>query len=182
MNAHDQLESDHTELDRLLENIFEAIDGEDCTETYRRLDFFWARLAMHIRAEHLRLFPAVLQIGDSHLQDAGSGEVPADLVKIIDGLHDDHDFFMRSLARAIKAMRLVFDFGNEKETLAIVREMLEGVQGRLVPHNRIEEDQIYPLASGKLLRTEDLDELSRTVRKELDNLPHRFAADQGTER
>ena len=182
MNVHDQLESDHAELDRLLAGVFAAIDLEDCAEIYRRLDFFWARLAMHIRAEHLRLFPAVLHIKEAQFQNAGRGKVPSDIAAVIDGLHADHDFFMRSLARAIKAMRLVFDFGNEAETLPAVREILEQVESRLIPHNRIEEQQIYPLAAAEFIRADDLSELSRTVKKELGNLPRRFAAGRGAER
>ena len=182
MNVHDQLESDHTDLDRLLGNIFAALDGGGHAEVYRTLDFFWARLAMHIRAEHLRLFPAVLKIRDTPPHNAGLVRVPADLAATIDGLHADHDFFMRSLVRAIKALRLVPHGGNEAETLSVVRKILEQVESRLALHNRIEEGQIYPLAEGDLFRTADLEELSRTITAELENLPRRFAADRGTER
>ena len=72
--------------------------------------------------------------------------------------------------------------GNEAETLSVVREILEQVESRLALHNRIEEGQIYPLAGGDLFRTADLEELSRTITAELENLPRRFAADRGTER
>ena len=169
-NIEDILEADHGELDSLLARVFAAIEAGDRDETYRSLDFFWARLAMHIRAEHLRLFPAARRIAENGRED--SGDVP----RLLEDLQHDHDFFMRNLARAIKAMRLVFDFGNETETFEIVRDLLGEIKERLVVHNRIEEERIYPLANEALLEPTELETLSRSVKKELDNYPQRFAA------
>ena len=169
-SVHHLLESDHAELDKLLLATVKAIDSSDAAETFKNLDFFWARLAMHIRAEHLRLFPAARRIAETTKIDIGN--VP----ELLEGLQHDHDFFMRSLARAIKAMRLVFDFGNEKETFEIVRDLLGEIKQRLEVHNRIEEERIYPLASEALLGKDELGTLSRSVKKELDNYPQRFAA------
>ena len=137
------LESDHRELDGLLADVFAELDSADCARVYRALDYFWARLAMHIRAEHLRLFPAVVRLSEST-----DSKVP-DLIR---QLHEDHDFFMRQLARAIKAMRLIFDWGNETETLVVVRDLVTQVRDQLVEHNRIEEDSIYPIAAASASR------------------------------
>lgn len=52
------LADDHSEMDALLEEFFDALCCADVELIYQTLDFFWARLAMHIRAEHLHLFPA----------------------------------------------------------------------------------------------------------------------------
>ena len=78
-NIEDILEADHGELDSLLARVFAAIEAGDRDETYRSLDFFWARhstgawssmgsrrfwagLAMHIGAEQLWLFPAARKL------------------------------------------------------------------------------------------------------------------------
>ena len=166
------LESDHAELDKLLLKTMAAIDSSDAPETFKNLDFFWARLAVHIRAEHLRLFPAARKIAENGREDIG------DVPRLLEDLQHDHDFFMRNLARAIKAMRLVFDFGNETETFEIVRGLLGEIKERLVVHNRIEEERIYPLANEALLGPDELGTLSRSVKKELDNYPQRFAAER----
>jgi iron-sulfur cluster repair protein YtfE (RIC family) len=141
----------------LLGLCFTAIEDGDRSSTYSALDMFWARLAMHIRAEHLHLFPAVLS-------DAEDAEVE----QTIRSLHDDHDFFMRELVTSIKLMRSADS--ADKKVLATVREHLESVQQRLITHNRIEEQQIYRIAdrlSGTLIVS---------IEKEITNLPPRFAA------
>ena len=58
-------------------------------------------------------------------------------------LRHDHDFFMNQLARAVKALRLVPDFGNETETFIDIRQLIETVTKRLARHNEIEEKTIY---------------------------------------
>jgi iron-sulfur cluster repair protein YtfE (RIC family) len=160
VSAGDILEADHRELDQLLAELVDqlAADLPDLVAVYHKLDLFWARLAVHIRAEHLVLFPAVVAAASENNHER--------LVAIIGDLRHDHDFFIKELARAIKALRLVPDFGNEAETFVIIRELLDGVSNRLVPHNAIEEKGIYPLADR---------ETSSRVLKELDNLPKRFS-------
>jgi hypothetical protein len=55
------LASDHDELDELLDKLFASFDASGSVEQiYQKLDLFWARLAVHIRAEHLHLFPLIL--------------------------------------------------------------------------------------------------------------------------
>ena len=97
------LESDHEELDRLLGQTLQAIDSVHCREAYLALDYFWARLAIHIRAEHLSLFPAVRAIAE---RNEGDGYSLCDIPKLLDDLRHDHDFFMVELARAINASNL----------------------------------------------------------------------------
>lgn len=164
----DILESDHRELDRLLDRLFVHLDGTDAEAIYRSLDLFWARLAMHIRAEHQRLFPALREsISDAAIRDA--------LPDLLARLREDHDFFMVELARAIKAARLVFYFGNESESFAIIRELVTAVKDRLLIHNAIEEKELYPLASEPLLSAGQIDDVVAGIKKELANLPPRFA-------
>jgi iron-sulfur cluster repair protein YtfE (RIC family) len=163
------MEADHVELDELLAELIDAIyrDQPDGVSTYRKLDLFWARLAVHIRAEHLVVFPAVLDIGK------GPGKEHDDIENILQELRDDHDFFIKELARAVKAMRLVPDFGNESETFEVVRDLVSQVKRRLERHNQIEEEMIYPLAAET-----DAEHAQLMIRdnalKELENLPRRF--------
>lgn len=165
----EMLESDHRELDDLLSLTFEAIGSNNAALTFERLDLFWARLAMHIRSEHLRVFPAVRKLSERF------GNVD-EIGVILDELRHDHDLFMREIARAIKALRLVFDFGNDGETLVVVKGLLETVRGRLEIHNRIEEEKVYKFVSEKFMGPEAAETLYLDVKKEIDNLPPRFAA------
>lgn len=160
-SARDILESDHRELDHLMANLLEELAREepDPAKAYHRLDLFWARLAVHIRAEHLVLFPSVLAAADENDRHRLTGTLAE--------LRHDHDFFMKQLARAVKALRLVPDFGNEPETFVVIRELVDQVATRLQSHNDLEEKTVYPLA--------DLSPSDRSrIQKELANLPPRF--------
>ncbi len=151
-----------------------AINQADVVRTFEHLDLFWARLAMHIRAEHRWLFPAVRDAAEG--SPAEFGHIP----EILETLRHDHDFFMRDLARGVKAMRLVFYFGNDEETLVVVRELLDGVTVRLKDHNRLEEESIYTLATREFLDPAVTGQLLRSIRKELANYPQRFAGSRST--
>jgi iron-sulfur cluster repair protein YtfE (RIC family) len=157
------LESDHRDLDNLLLELTRTLDV-DVAKAFHLLDLFWARLAVHIRAEHLVVFPAVLEI------TKGRDEI----VAILKGLRHDHDFFMKELARAIKAMRLMAHFGNETETITIVRSLIEGVGSRLAEHNRTEEELIYPLVSAKHAGDAQARSIAARTMKEIQNMPARF--------
>jgi hemerythrin superfamily protein len=147
------LSRDHAEIDVLLEDALNKLRSEDLAEAFRALDLFWARLAMHIRAEHLHLFPALTKI-------SGSG-----VAEIVKRLRDDHDFFMHELADIIKAMRV-----GKEEIMREAGRRLEAIKKRLAEHNDVEEGQIYT----RFVCSED-EQLSRSIKKELDNLPPRFA-------
>lgn len=159
------MEADHAELDKLLAELISGIsvDEPDLVLGYRKLDLFWARLAVHIRAEHLAVFPSAIEAADDLGRD--HEEVAALLME----LRRDHDHFIKELARAVKAVRLVPDFGNEAETFVVVRDLVDGVRQRLVRHNQIEEEIVYPLASEKI---------HARVKMELENLPQRFSGPQ----
>ena len=163
------MEADHVELDGLLAELIIELnsDRRDVVSTYQRLDLFWARLAVHIRAEHLVVFPAVKDIAKV------ISKGPCDIAAILQELRSDHDFLIKELARAVKAMRLVPDFGNESETFEIVRDLVSQVKRRLERHNQIEEEMIYPLAAEA-----DTEHAQLMIRdnalRELENLPHRF--------
>lgn len=58
------LAHDHSELDSTLAGLVSALFEGDAARSLERLDLFWARLAMHIRAENLYLFPALLRAAE----------------------------------------------------------------------------------------------------------------------
>jgi len=158
------LGADHRELDQLLASLLGELSRPepDPVTAYRHLDLFWARLAVHIRAEHLVLFPSLLAAA---ADEATRERLTATLAE----LRHDHDFFMKELARAVKALRLVADFGNEAETSARIRELVAAVAARLQSHNDLEESAVYPLA--------DLSPADRSrIQRELNNLPPRFSS------
>ena len=156
------LAGDHAELDELLDSIFVSLGEGSTTTAYDRLDLFWARLAMHIRAEHLHLFPAVKMC---------ESEVVSGIPEILERLRRDHDLFMHELADAIKSMRAITPETEQDVRLEVLRR-LETVRDRLAEHNAIEEERIYGL--GRFLSPSDQQTLSRSVADELDNLPPRF--------
>ena len=101
------LESDHQELDVLLAEAESALAVADPEAVFRSLDLFWARLAMHIRAEHVRLFPA--------LREARVDEDRrVRLLQLLAELRHDHDFFMVELARAIAPVLVEFTASTAK--------------------------------------------------------------------
>lgn len=163
------LDDDHAELDGLIEEALAALDCGDLGRSHARLDLFWARLAMHIRAEHLHLFPAILRAVEGR-----QGERPsaAEARERIEELRHDHDFFMRELAAAMKLLRTLAR--DEKESLVEARAHVLAVRERLVAHNRTEEGQVYRWAE-TLLTPAERRVLTTRMQRELENLPPRFA-------
>ena len=159
---------DHAELGDLLDELTAALGANDAARTHARLDMFWARLAMHIRAEHLHLFPAISRAASNSNDRILAPDEPENTIAI---LRDDHDFFMRELSQAIAITRNAKD--NIAEQLEEVRKKIAAVRARLVKHNEIEETGIY-LWSNTLLSEAERSELASQVQKELENLPPRF--------
>jgi hypothetical protein len=54
------LAPDHAALHDVLSQLHTALNSGDVAGSHSQLDLFRARLAVHIRAEHLYLFPAVM--------------------------------------------------------------------------------------------------------------------------
>ena len=146
--ADQRLLDDHEDLHRLLKQLQQALRDMDSEATRSRLDLFWARLAVHIRAEHLRVFPALQNV------------VPS----VIAQLREDHDFFMRGLATAIAKL----------PDLNLVTTIVKAVEERLNAHNELEESQIYALISSNLSQEEQA-QLASQVEAELMKHPPRFA-------
>ena len=151
------LEADHRELDALYAEAVAALDSGDAAAALDRVDLFWARLAMHIRAEHLHLFPAIARASNAS--------------DVLGRLRHDHNIFMNRLADAIKLLRAASE--NSQSDLSEPQELVLTIGGMLAEHNRIEEETVY-LETGDLTGAEQ-DELSAAIDKELTNLPPRFS-------
>lgn len=163
-----QLSDDHADVDVLLGDAIQKLKSGNVVEAFNALDLFWARLAVHIRAEHLHLFPAALAISENEPAALGTG---SDVRDVIERLRGDHDFFMHELADAIKGMRSL----DSGEKLAVMRDTatrLEAIKNKLSEHNSIEESQIYPLHN--FLSAAESDRLEQLIAKELAKLPRRF--------
>jgi hypothetical protein len=170
------LDNDHESLANLLEELKRSLPWQDFGRTYGLLDLFWARLAMHIRAEHLCLFPAI-ENGPAEL--FGQDELPskAEVEQTIATLRADHNFFMDELARAVQIMRSLSAEPEGLDTssqLGIVRRIVAAVEARLEAHNKAEEEDIY-LWPERLLTESELQSLNIEIQHQLTNLPPRFA-------
>jgi hemerythrin-like domain-containing protein len=168
------LAKDHSALDKLLKTLFAALDNAETAAVFERLDFFWARLAMHIRAENLHLFPAIL----SRLEEVPQANqfLLTATREAIAQLRADHDFFMHELAAAIKAMRRLKANGHsesESHTMDEVRASITAITRRLESHNQIEEELVYGLPA-KVLTLSEQRTLTAGIERELQNLPPRF--------
>ena len=152
-----RLSDDHHAVSEVLEQLLTALENKDVQTSHSRLDLLWARLAVHIRAEHLHLFPAVT-------------DRVAEAQAIVKSLRADHDFFMHELARAIGILRELPDTTK----LAAVADTVRQVEERLATHNEIEENQIYRWSSTILSESEQAELLAR-INAELENRPPRFS-------
>lgn len=164
------LEHDHGSLDQLLTELDLALANPEVARGFELLDLFWARLAVHIRAEHLHLFPA---LRDAASKAAGKSNMPTqeEVENTLARLQSDHDFFMKELAQLMKEAR-----ANGAGAAGGFRERLAAIRKRLETHNQIEERQVY-FWSSLLLDETAVAALAERVRLELENLPPRFAAE-----
>lgn len=148
-----RMAADHEEIDGLFGKAGAALDRRLSLETHTLLDRVWMRLAVHIRAEHKVIFPVLM-------------DTRPDLHAHLQGLREDHDFFMAALAEAVKALQGPSpDFDSIKKTVAAVRL-------RLTPHNALEEEQIYPALD--LVPEAHRGRIFAEVSQELTFLPKRY--------
>jgi Hemerythrin HHE cation binding domain len=171
------LEDDHTSLGQLLSEVTAELAMQNIARAFDLLDIFWARLAVHIRAENLHLFPALAGAAATDFMKTSSPPTPGEVKNVLARLRSDHDFFMKELARLIKVMRaLVVSREEHFEEVEDLRERLAKIGRRLEDHNRLEETQAYKWPT-LLLDEQELGRLCDGLRQELQNLPPRFAAD-----
>lgn len=172
MNSRALLTDDHASLDVLLRETGAALRNRDIHAISSKLDLFWARLAVHIRAEHLHLFPTVLGALKNDAAISVAGLSLADAEFVVSSLRSDHYFFMRELASAVALVRERRS-KQLSQTLTMIRKIMRGVESRLKRHNEIEESQIYPWAT-KTLSEQQQFELAGHIRHELMKRPKRF--------
>jgi hypothetical protein len=165
-----QLIDDHAAIDRVLKELQAALWSSDLETAHAKLDLFWARLAVHVRAEHLHVFPTVL----SSL-DRASAPSPDEAQSVVAELRQDHDFFMHQLALAVEIMRELLTLPRQfvAEGVNNVKKILLEVEERLVRHNELEETQIYRWAT-ILLNSEEQAKLANQITTELLKHPPRF--------
>jgi hemerythrin superfamily protein len=170
------LADDHSEVDKLIHRLLAALDQENKSQSFELLDLLWARLAVHIRAEHLCLFPSILEVPPVNF--IGSGGIPRyqEAKSAIDRLRLDHEFLMRELGKAVNMMReqrTHSDHDIIRMRLLDVRRSIVKVQSRLETHNQLEEDHIYKWVN-VLLGEAKRSTLIARIRHEIENIPPRF--------
>lgn len=164
-------------MDALFRELDAVFDHSRPREVLEKLDYLWARLALHIRAEHLHLFPALLAASKGGQGGPAAGtQSPTEVREIVKRLREDHDFFMRELAGAVNAARelAALDGPVDAGRLRQIRSVVLAVSGRLIEHNRVEEEQVY-LWPKAVLTVGRRAELDAAMRQEIENLPPRFA-------
>ena len=147
------LATDHQELDGLFLEGEDALHRGDVGGAHSALDRIWMRLAVHIRAEHKVLFPAL----------AGSG---AEWEGHLQTLRVDHDFFMAALAVSLQALR------GPVADLPSIEVSMQSVRDRLTAHNALEESRVYPLADS--LPSKQRQQMVGELAWELAFLPDRY--------
>ena len=173
----DILTHDHDEVDALFGELSDAFERGGAREVFEKLDYLWARLAVHIRAEHLHLFPALIAATAAREDRTEDGAPAAEEVRVVvERLRVDHDFFMRELASAVNAARESAARVStlDSEQLTQLRGKVSAVAERLAEHNRLEELEVY-LWPEALLGRAELDALRAAMLRELENIPPRFS-------
>lgn len=172
------LSNDHHEVGDVLNQLLAALDDNDVQASYAKLDLLWARLAVHIRAEHLHLFPAVLNSLRGSSKEAAVPDFSA-AESTVESLRGDHDFFMRELAGAVGVLRELptsLDGRDAATRLTSVLDVVLEVKKRLESHNEVEENQIYHWAGTMLPETDQID-LAARINAELEHRPPRFSVE-----
>ena len=168
------LEDDHESLGQLLTELDAELTKPNFPRAFELLDLFWARLAIHIRAENLHLFPALANAPASLFTGKGGLPTRDEAHNVLLQLRSDHDFFMKELAEMIKRARAIRAGQTEDFNVAEdLGQCLSIIRKRLEAHNRLEEERTYTWPA--LLFDElTMTQLSKRLRRELENLPPRF--------
>jgi iron-sulfur cluster repair protein YtfE (RIC family) len=169
------LEADHESLGQLLDELDEELSKPEISRAFELLDLFWARLAVHIRAENLGLFPALTSVPATSFTGRNGLPTSDEAQDILVRLRSDHDFFMKELALMMKTARKLS--ANELSPLEQVNELrrrLVAIKQRLENHNRLEEEQVYGWP-GLIFDELSVAKLCQLCRHELGKLPPRFS-------
>jgi hypothetical protein len=170
------LADDHADVDKLIHRLLAALDHENKSHSFELLDLLWARLAVHIRAEHLCLFPSILEAPPVSFTGSDGRPQYDEAKSAIALLRHDHDFFMRELGTAVNTLRKQktrSDNDEIRKQLRDVRRCVVKVQSRLDQHNHLEENHVYKWVNVLLGEPERV-ALTARIRHELENIPPRF--------
>jgi iron-sulfur cluster repair protein YtfE (RIC family) len=169
------LEDDHDSLGKLLAELDSELAAENIPHAFELLDLFWARLAVHIRAENLHLFPALANAAASLFSGKGKLPTSEDAHNILLQLRSDHDFFMKELASMMKTARKI-QVGAEpaEKHSEEFRKRLTAIRKRLEAHNVLEEEQVYTWPA-LLFDEQTVVKLGERLQRELENLPPRIS-------
>jgi len=175
------MKKDHEALDEVLQRLDSSLERHELLSSFELLDLFWARLAVHIRAENVRLFPAILS-ARSEVVDAALPSL-REVHSTIQQLKVDHNFFMEELSQAVRQMRQLVkaEFYDQRRLvteLSRIRDRVDAVSNRLREHNKLEEEQVYRW-SGLMMNGSRLRILEDAIRHEIENLPPRFREESG---
>ncbi len=177
-DAADALAEDHSQVDKLIQKLLVTLDQKNQAQAFELLDLLWTRLAVHIRAEHLCVFPSILDAATVNFT-GGSGTPKYDEAKrALDLLRHDHDFFMRELGTAVNTMRKQktrFDHDVISKQLQDVRRSVVRVRSRLDTHNQLEENHVYKWID-VLLDEAERSALTARIRYEIEKIPPRFSS------
>ena len=169
------LEDDHESLAQLLVELDAELAEPNIARAFELLDLFWARLAVHIRAENLHLFPAIANVPASLFTRKSSLPRSDEAHNLLSRLRSDHDFFMKELAQTIKVMREIADKQQaDGKDIEDVRQRMIIIRKRLEVHNRLEEKRAYTWPV-MIFDEPTVARLHERLRHELKNLPPRFA-------
>lgn len=169
------LEDDHDSLGKLLAELDGELATQNVPRAFELLDLFWARLAVHIRAENLHLFPALANASASLFSGKGSLPTSEDAHNVILQLRSDHDFFMKELANMMKTAREVHaDAQAAGKCCEDFRKRLTAIAKRLEAHNLLEEEQVYTWPA-LIFEEKTVAKLRERLQHELENLPPRIS-------
>jgi hypothetical protein len=168
------LEDDHESLAQLLAELDAELAEPNIARAFELLDLFWARLAIHIRAESLHLFPALANAPAAVFTGKGSLPTSEEAHNLLLRLRSDHDFFMKELAQTIKVMREIADKQQvDAKDIEDVRQRMIIIKKRLEVHNRLEEKRAYTWPV-MIFDEPTVARLRERLQHELENLPQRF--------
>lgn len=171
------LKTDHQVLDEMLNQLTIQLAKPDLAWAFENLDLLWGSLAVHIRAENICLFPAILNAPRERFGTNNSIPPYVEARATVEQLRIDHNSFMNELGQAMKELRAMIirpESYSVEVTVCDLRKRIGLFADALHRHTEIEEKQVY-LWPALLLDQDSLERLKVGVRSEIENLPARFA-------
>ncbi len=163
--------NDHESLNKLLLELMGLVRRSDFRWSFELLDLFCAQLAVHIRAENVCLFPAILNAPNNRFTEAGL-EITA-LRETIEKLKHQHSMLTEELKKSASLMRELLDNVENGENGGLTDAMaksLTAVGILLAEHQELEEREVCPAAK-LVLDPAEFVRLEEAVEQETHKLP-----------